>query len=69
MGGAPNHPKLDNFGIETHGFGDPVFQETPKYDQFSGLQQSTDSRHEFRVPIFYILLLSTFTPYFLFDLR
>ena len=29
--GVPPNPKLDHFGIETHGFGDPPFQETPKY--------------------------------------
>jgi hypothetical protein len=23
----PNHPKLDNFSVETHGFGDPPFQK------------------------------------------
>lgn len=25
MGGPPNHPKLVNFSIETHGFRDPQF--------------------------------------------
>ena len=26
----PNHPKLDRFGFESHGFGDPPFQETSR---------------------------------------
>ena len=30
MEGPPNHPKLDHFCTETHGFGDPPFQETSK---------------------------------------
>jgi len=29
--GSPNHPKLDHFSIETHGFRDPPFEEPPKW--------------------------------------
>ena len=28
---TPNHPKLDHFKIETHGFGVPSCMETPIY--------------------------------------
>jgi hypothetical protein len=31
MGVPLNQPKLDHFSIETHGFGDPPFQETAIY--------------------------------------
>ena len=27
---APNHPSHDHISIETHGFGDPPFQEPPR---------------------------------------
>ena len=26
MEGAENHPELDHFSVETHGFGDPLFK-------------------------------------------
>ena len=31
MGVPSNHPKLDHFSIETYGFGDHPFSETPIY--------------------------------------